>query len=408
MTDTLTLDTTQKNLTGVTLENRGTATWSLGNIFIGSDATLRNTPTGTVDITANVSALANGGASNLFDNQGTLTRSAGDGMSQVGIPFESSGSVDIATGTFALARESDITGPVTVAAPATLALSGTAHTLQPAASLSGQGDLALQGGTNSLAPSYSLTGEVRVTAGASTFDAVASIPRAVVTGGTLGTSSNVTITDMAWSGGTLNGSGTFIVTDTLTLDTTQKNLTGVTLENRGTATWSLGNIFIGSDATLRNTPTGTVDITANVSALANGGASNLFDNQGTLTRSTGDGEAFFSVPLNNSGAIHIQTGTVRCSSGYTQTSAGSLTTDARGNTLAEMSRLIGSVVVLDGELVINPAGGYTPQVGDSITVLEYTTRVGEFATLTGTDLGGGVTLVPNYIVNQLFFNVTQN
>ena len=112
--------------------------------------------------------------------------------------------------------------------------------------------------------------------------------------------------------------------------------------------------------------------------------------------------------MNNSGAIHIQTGTVRCSSGYTQTSAGSLTTDARGNTLAEMSRLIGSVVVLDGELVINPAGGYTPQVGDSITVLEYTTRVGEFATLTGTDLGGGVTLVPNYIVNQLFFNVTQN
>lgn len=41
-------------------------------------------------------------------------------------------------------------------------------------------------------PGYSLAGEVRVTGGISTFDAVASIPRAVVNGGTLGNSGTAT------------------------------------------------------------------------------------------------------------------------------------------------------------------------------------------------------------------------
>ena len=62
-------------------------------------------------------------------------------------------------------------------------------------------------------------------------------------------------------------------------------------------------------------------------------------------------------------------------------------------------------VALGGELAIGILGGYTPVAGQVFEVLTFTSRTGEFATYTGTSLGGGLGLEPSYTDASLVLTV---
>ncbi|MBL8384075.1 MAG: autotransporter-associated beta strand repeat-containing protein [Burkholderiales bacterium] len=51
---------------------------------------------------------------------------------------------------------------------------------------------------------------------------------------------------------------------------------------------------------------------------------------------------------------------------------------------------------LDGTLAVELIGGFHPQLGDAFTVMTWNSRSGQFATITGLDLGGGLRLDPVY------------
>jgi hypothetical protein len=82
-----------------------------------------------------------------------------------------------------------------------------------------------------------------------------------------------------------------------------------------------------------------------------------------------------------------------------------LETDVGGTNPVVIGRLQGNTFTLDGELALDVTGGYTPQNGDTFTVLTYTSRTGAFATISGTSLGGGLTAVETYGPTALSFEV---
>lgn len=56
---------------------------------------------------------------------------------------------------------------------------------------------------------------------------------------------------------------------------------------------------------------------------------------------------------------------------------------------------------LDGLLILELAPGYQPAPMDAFTVASYGSRVGEFTSIVGTELDGGLVLVPDYQDQQL-------
>jgi hypothetical protein len=226
-----------------------------------------------------------------------------------------------------------------------------------------------------------------------------------LTGGTITANAALDVSGLTWTAGTLQGVGIVTVTDTLTISGSSKSLVETTLVNKDAATISNSSLLMATDATLRNDVGATIDIAGDVGIFANGGSNNLIDNYGTITRSSGIGTVDVSVRFENSGALEIRTGTINAIGGYTQSAAGRLQLDIGGTTAADIGRLTGITVTLDGELALNITGGYAPTLGDVLGVMTYTTRNGTFATLSGTALGGGLQLQETYGATALTFEV---
>ncbi|MGH3428045.1 MAG: DUF2341 domain-containing protein, partial [Mycobacteriales bacterium] len=83
---------------------------------------------------------------------------------------------------------------------------------------------------------------------------------------------------------------------------------------------------------------------------------------------------------------------------YPQGSSGTLRTTLGGLTAGTgFGQLkVGGGATLAGTLAVNLASGYVPNVGDSFRVLTFGSRTGTFSTMTGFDLGGGLTLVSQF------------
>jgi hypothetical protein len=126
-----------------------------------------------------------------------------------------------------------------------------------------------------------------------------------------------------------------------------------------------------------------------------------------LTVATGSGSATFNdgTQLTNSGTITLEDGVLSCQGTYTQTAAGTLVSFVAGIAPSSIGRLQANNATLNGELGLNITGGYTPLPGDMFSVVTYTSRTGTFATISGTDLGGGLALQETYGPSALSFEV---
>ncbi|MDA0160460.1 hypothetical protein OM076_09295 [Solirubrobacter ginsenosidimutans] len=291
--------------TATTITVGGTMVWSggtvdgTGSLIVSKDGTLSvaaNT-SGYLDTTLeNAGTITFGNGSDLrrgntnvpavIHNTGTITRSAGTSAASVYVPVDNDGTVTSVGGRLSLiGGGATSSGAFTALDGAEVAFSAGTFALQEATL--GR-NVTVDGGTVSVTGGgVSPTGLLRVS------------------GGRLTTTTTITVAGtMAWSGGTVDGTGSLIVANDAALSV-PNNAAGTldtTLENAGTIT-------IGNGADIRR-PSST--------------SAALIHNTGTLTRAAGPSAASVFVPIDNDGLVTSGGGRVTMAAGGL-TSSGNFT-----------------------------------------------------------------------------------
>ena len=372
-----------------TLVNNGAATWSGGLVTCYASALFSNTPSGTLDLTADGSAFSQPTGSPSLANAGTLRKSAGTGTTTVSVPCANTGSVQVNSGTLTLTPD-DSTGSFTAAAGTTLALSlsPTAATLAPAASITGAGNFTVtagyfgyaitnygtinvggtntfSGGTAVLAGNCTITNTpLIVNGGTVIFNSVGPLAPASLSfsSGTLAGSMPVTVAGpFNWTGGILGSAGSSLVVTAnggLTISGgVGKSCYGGALVNNGAGSWSGGSVTCFPTTLFSNTPSGAFDLTADGTAFSVQSGSPAFINAGTLRKSAGTGTTTVSVPCANTGSVQVNSGTLTLTP---DDSTGSFTA-AAGTTLA--LSLSPTAATLAPAASITGAGNFTVTAG---------------------------------------------
>jgi hypothetical protein len=115
---------------------------------------------------------------------------------------------------------------------------------------------------------------------------------------------------MAWSSGTMTGSGRTIIAPgaTLTIDPTTGPTLSRPLENGGTVIFKGVHGMSVNNAVITNRA-GALFHVQNATTISSGGSAR-FDNAGTFRKSVSGGTAALGFPFNNYGTVDIQTGTL--------------------------------------------------------------------------------------------------
>ncbi|NQZ65220.1 hypothetical protein, partial [Crocosphaera sp.] len=126
-----------KTLSG-NLNNQGTITWLNGDILGQNGGTWTNA--NLLDIQGNQVSFTNDiGQMPVFTNTGTITRSSGLGVAEIGSTFDHSGVVNIETGVFRLSGGGVSSGEYNVNSESILDFAGGVHQLQLDSTIDGAG-----------------------------------------------------------------------------------------------------------------------------------------------------------------------------------------------------------------------------------------------------------------------------
>jgi hypothetical protein len=437
-----------------TLENRGTVNWvgSTGGtsyFYMQQDAVFNNLAEATFEIglSSKQFVFHNTGSTGelpLFNNQGTFRKvGAGEISLTNTVFFHNAGTIEVAVGALKLADGGNHSGNFAVASGATLEFSGGTHTLTAQSSVSGQGTVVFSNSTSTstinVAGKYEV-GSTRIAGATVNFNSSATSTNTAFSNGTMGGSGTYTAAGpFTWTTGTMEGTGTTIISNTLTLNPTSGNGTilGRTLENRGTVNWtdSTGGtsyFYMRSGAVFNNLAGTTFEVGGSAKHFShtNGGtgALPLFNNQGTF-RKVGSNviEVNSSFNLVNNGTFDITAGSVEFKHGTTHSgsflvrSGTTFTFSAGTHTLNEQSSLTGEGTVVfstsSGTPTINVAGQYqlrnTNIAGGTVNFNSAATSTntafsngtmggsgtytaaGPFTWTTGTMEGSGTTIISN-------------
>lgn len=334
------------NLNGGQVINTGTLNWTAASVATGNGSLISNAPSGTINLTANLSE-GNFGGARTFNNAGQLNVTV-SGTATIGEPFTNSGSATINGGTLDL-NGGTSSGSLAVASGATLAF-GTGTFSINGGTLSGAGNLAVSGAGVAVGVGLNLGGTWTFSSGSATLTGSTTVSgnSVIISGGTVafdgtgpwqpGTlalsagalvgATPVTVqasNGMAWSGGAIDtnrvqfNGGSF--SNSITLN-------GGEVINTGTLEWTATSMATGLGSIISNAPGGIIDMTANLSEGYFGGA-RTFDNAGQLNVSV-SGTATISDTVTNTGSISVNAGTLNWNGGGT--SSGSITA-ASGTTL---------------------------------------------------------------------------
>jgi hypothetical protein len=352
---------------GRTLANAGTLYYTGTNFLFGpaSGAVGVISNTGTFDAVGGGAFGIIVSGAHAFNNTGTFNRSGpGSTTTFSGVAFNNSGTVNVTEGTLSLNSGGTSSGAFSVSTGATLSLPASAYTLNAGASVSGGGILLLGGATLTAAADLS-------------------IPNLTFSGGTLNGSGNVTVTgQFSWSGGTLTGAGslTLAAGSTSTISgPNSKTVDTATLNLAGTTNWDgVGNIILVNGGSLVNQATGIFN--------ASGTIMGDLTNAGTLSPG-GDGVV----------------GVLTITGSYTQTATGNLHIDIGGpNSGTDYDQLlIMGNASLAGALNVSMINGYTlPDVGTQFMVMTFASSSGAF-TINVTNLDPSLQLTPCYDATDL-------
>ena len=331
-----------------TLNNTGTITWAAGAYpFYFYAGTLNNESGGTVNSQAD-QTFAVGSGTPQFNNAGTLEKTGGTGTTSLAVPFSNSGTVRAASGTLNLGS-------------AFSNFSGTT----------------LTGGTYIVSSTLSFTGaNIQTNAATIVLDGSAS--------NTLNSSNSANaLTNFS----TNAAGGSFTIQNGRNFTTTG-------------AFTNAGNLAVGASSIF--TATGNYTQTAGDTDLQGGtlAATGLVDLQGGLLSGSG------AVSGNVSNQVQVgpgdSAGAISVTGNFTQTSAGTLNIELGGTSIGQFDTLfVTGTATLDGSLNVSLIDAFVPTPPDSFQVLIFGARSGDFATETGLELGGGLTLNPSYDFEQL-------
>jgi hypothetical protein len=156
---------------------------------------------------------------------------------------------------------------------------------------------------------------------------------------------------------------------------------GGNLVNAGTITHSDdGALNIGLSGTLVNESGALYDITGDGDILANTSADTA-SNAGTL-RKGGTGTTVINAPLTNTGTLAIESGRMLFAGANALTLDGSSTLTFKlsgADEAMDYGRLeISHELMANGELEVTLAPGYSPSLGDTFNILDWSTISGEF------------------------------
>jgi hypothetical protein len=309
-------------LDGRTLNLAGPTTWSATSDMSVNDGAVINNQAGAI-FTVNCNQAINdgGGVLSVFNNAGILTKSDATLTRLPGVTFNNSGTVNVTLGTLEVPTGGTGSGAWVVSASAELLFSGGVYVFNKGTTMGGAGEMVISNGTTLF--------QAAITIGTSLV---------ALTGnnGTLGGSGALTITNQfTWNAGTMNGSGstTSAATTGIVVIAGAVNLNGRTLNLGGTTTWMGGNDLAVRDRAIINNKAGaTFTIENDQNIVDASGNTAIFNNAGTLIKSTTTGvTSYTGAVFNNTGTVDVQTGTLDLDAGGT--SSGTFTAES-GATLS--------------------------------------------------------------------------
>jgi len=436
-----------------TLENGGTAFWTGAGPSFVTGAVITNRP-GALFYLPGTGALVSADATSRFDNAGTLRKTSNNGITTVGTRFNNYGTVEIQSGTLELTGGGANTGSYAVSAGAALNLSGGTNTSTGSSSITGAGQFTVSGATATLAGLVSVAGSNTFSGGTAnlTGSYVCSDNVVTVSGGTVNVSGNCTFIDntvtilggtanfsgtgmmspaqLNLSSGTLTGSSTLTITDTMNWTFGTMSGTGWTilpsgatlnvgssspaflqrtLENGGTVNWTgAGGIALSTGAVITNR-VGALFDARSAALLSAGSGANRFDNAGILRKSANTGTITCGVSFNNSGTVEIQTGTLLYNGSFTNKGAVTLSPNTTNRmtaggagdgtfnaAAASQVEWTGGTFTLDAGAQLNGAGVYRINQG---TLTANTDIAADHLDLIAGTLNGGGRLTINSTMN---------
>jgi RHS repeat-associated protein len=287
-----------KSLDGGTVDNAGLVTWTgSGTIGTGAGAVINNLAGATFDLQSDSSQIYDvfNGTDASFNNAGTLKRSAGAGTVRIRYAVvNNTGTVDIESGTLSLEDGATLGGTLTTGTNGALDFHLGTYEVPSAASVSGNG-LVFSGGTLDGAGTFTIDGA------------------------------------LTWTGGTMGGSGHTLVNGSLTLSAPDhQDLDGRTLDNDGTITWISGSIHVGDGAVINNRAGATFEARSDDSILNLPSGPAAFTNAGTFTKSAGTGTTAVEAAFTNTGLVQVDSGAMELRHGLSMNGAGAIAGSSSG------------------------------------------------------------------------------
>lgn len=307
--------TSNKTLSGKSLQAEGTGSWSGGNLSISNGVTFLITSGATFFIDHTSTQTLGSGASGVVEIQGSLTKTENSITRFSGTLKLTGGSLNINAGSFEtyLSASGTHTGSITLASGTSFKLSSGTHEFNSGFIMQGQGTFLADGATVNFNTGSSLSCPVTLSSGGFNDNSGLSISSLIQTNGTLGGSDTTVVTGIFnWSRGTISTSGKIKVTGNLDINgSNSKTLSTGTLESTHAGTWSDGNINIGTTAIFRIKAGATFTIDHTVTRTLGSSSGGLVAVLGTLTKtksSTTNINCTFSTVGN--GIFNINAGTV--------------------------------------------------------------------------------------------------
>ena len=318
-----------------TLNNAGYTLWRNRWGISGNASSVFNNLGGATFEIRDDSAMTGTGA--RFSNQGIFLKTTSSGVTDVQWAFQSTGVVEVHTGTLKLSGGGSASGAVHVDTEASLVVSGSAYSFHDLA-ITGQGAVSLGvanayfDGPTTFAPDLRIeySGTSNVTAwfnGQTDLNGRTTLNDATLTG-----EGTVTCRTLDWQWGTMAGIGTTVIGPggTLTIGTQWARLAR-TLTNAGTTvltgppsfpgTGPLSSAFGGSGAVFNNLAGATFDIRSDSGISDDNHASGWFSNAGLFVKSAGTGTSEISPywTFDNAATVRVESGTLRVNGPFNNT-----------------------------------------------------------------------------------------
>ncbi len=368
-------------MTGV-ITNQGVLKWtgSRDNWIWYEGGRLENLSEGLIDFDFDATLNLPSGA--FLHNYGTLRKSGGtDQASFRGVgAHHNYGLLDVQSGTLEFLHG--------------LASSGEIHVETGAV-------LSFTGGDCRFGPAHRFTGEGLCSFGGSSVHILGPMAGTVQFKMVYGTVFDASLdANLSWDYGNMSGTLSVGANGLLTLNA-PGSLEG-TVVNQGRILWPAGPAASWrweDGATLENRAGGLFEIQGDHRLYA-GGIGMRIDNAGTWRKSQGTSAMRIdpNFSFQNSGSVEVQSGMILFQGAYLASPSAILLVQLGGETegVGYAQAQFGKPLGLAGTFGVTLAEGYMPRVGARFGVLEYPSRAGSFANLTGLDLGGGIHLVPQF------------